>query len=108
MTTESMQKFGNDTMDAGMTAAAAWTKAAQAIAVEFVDYTRKSAESSAAAWERLLGAKTLESAVEVQTEYLRSSYEDFVAQAAKFGQLYTDLARHAYRPFEGALNSKAL
>ena len=103
MTTEDMQKFGNSSMDTAMTAAGAWSKAAQAIAVEFVDYTRKSAESSAVAWEKLLSAKSLESAVEVQTEYLRSSYEDFVAQAAKFSQLYTDLARQAYRPFEGTL-----
>lgn len=103
MTTEDMQKFGISSMDAAMTAAGAWSKAAQAIALEFVDYTKKSAESSAAAWEKLLSAKSLESAVEVQTEYLRSSYEDFVAQAAKFGQLYTDLARQAYRPLEGTL-----
>lgn len=103
MTTDDMQKFGNKGVDAAMTAAGAWSKVAQAIAVEFVDYTKKSAESSATAWEKLLNAKSLEGAVKVQTEYLRSSYEDFVAQAAKFGQLYTDLARQAYRPFEGTL-----
>jgi hypothetical protein len=103
MTTEDMQKFGKGSMDAAMTAAGAWSKTAQAIAVEFVDYSKKSAESSAAAWEKLLGAKSLEKAVEVQTEYLRSSYEDFVAEAAKLGELYADLARQSYRPFEGAL-----
>lgn len=103
MTTEARQTFGDSSMDAAVTAAGAWSKAAQAIAVEFVDYTQKSAESSATAWEKLLSAKSLERAVEVQTEYLRSSYADFVAQAAKFGQLYTDLARQAYRPFEGTV-----
>lgn len=99
MTTEDMQKFGS--IETATMAAGAWSKAAQSIAVEFVDYTRKSAESSAAAWEKLLGAKSLESAVEVQTDYLRSSYENFVAQAVKFGQIYTDLVRQAYRPLEG-------
>jgi hypothetical protein len=103
MTTEDMQKFGKSGMDAAMTAAGAWSRAAQAIAVEFVDYTKKSAESSAAAWEKLVSAKSLEKAVEVQSEYVRSSYEDFIAEATKLGELYTDLARQAYRPFEGAL-----
>lgn len=103
MTTEDMQKLGKNGMDAAMTAAGAWSNAAQALAVEFVDYTKRSAESSAAAWEKLLGAKSLEKALEVQTEFLRSSYEDFVAEAAKLGGLYSDLARHAYRPFEGTL-----
>jgi hypothetical protein len=103
MTTEDMQKLGKNGMDAAMTAAGAWNKAAQALAVEFVDYSKRSAESSAAAWEKLLGAKSLETAIEVQTEFMRSSYEDFVAEATKIGELYTDLARNAYRPFEGTL-----
>ena len=41
--------------------------------------------------------------MEVQSEYLKSSYEDFVAEATKLGGLYTDFAKEAYKPFEGAL-----
>jgi hypothetical protein len=103
MTSEDMQKFGKSSMDMAMTAAGAWGKATQAIAVELVDYTKKSAESSAAVWEKLLGAKSVEKAIEVQTNYVRSSCEDFVAEATKLGEMYADLARQAYRPFEGVL-----
>jgi hypothetical protein len=103
MTSEDMQKFGKSSMDMAMTAAGAWGKAAQAITAEWVDYSKKSAESSAAVWEKLAGAKSLDKAIEVQTDYVRSSYEDFVAEATKLGQLYADLARQAYRPFEGVL-----
>jgi len=103
MTTEEMQKFDKDSMDMALTSLGAWTKAARAIAVEVVDYSKKSVEGSAAAWEKLVGAKSLENAMEVQTAYLRSSYEDFVAEATKFGELYVDLAKETYRPFEGTL-----
>lgn len=103
MTTDDFQKLGKNSMDMAMTAAGAWNKAAQAITVELVDYSKKSAESSAAVWEKLLGAKSLDKAIEVQTEYFRSSYEGFVAEAAKIGELYADLARQAYRPFEGIM-----
>jgi phasin family protein len=102
MTHEDMQKLGKDGMDMAMTSFGAWTKGAQAIAVEVVDYSKKSAESSAAAWEKLVAAKSLEKAMEVQTEYLKSSYEGFVTEATKLGELYVDLAKEAYRPFEGA------
>jgi hypothetical protein len=102
MTNDDMQKFGKDGMDMAMNSLGAWTKAAQAIAVEVVDYSKKSAESSAAAWEKLMGAKSVEKAMEVQTEYLKSSYEGFVTEATKLGELYVDLAKEAYRPFEGA------
>jgi len=103
MTSEEMQKFGKDSMETALASLGAWTKNAQAIAVEVVDYSKKSIEDSTAAWERLMGAKTLEKAMEVQSEYLKSSYEDFVAEAAKLGELYVDLAKEIYQPFENAL-----
>ena len=102
MTTDDMQKFSKDSMDMAMTSLGAWSKSAQAIATEMADYSKKSVEGSAAAWEKLLGAKTVEKAMEVQSEYLKSSYEDFVAEATKLGELYVDLAKEAYKPFEGA------
>ena len=103
MTNEDMQKFGKSSVDMALTSFGAWTKGAQAIAVEVVDYSRKSAESSAAAWEKLMSAKSLEKALEVQSQYLRSSYEDFVAEATKLGELYVDLAKQAYKPIEATL-----
>jgi hypothetical protein len=45
----------------------------------------------------------MEKAMEVQSEYLKSSYEGLVAEATKLGELYVDLAKEAYKPFEGAI-----
>jgi hypothetical protein len=103
MTNEDVQNFGKSSMDMALTSLDAWTRGTQAIAVEVVDYSKKSAESSAAAWEKLMGSKSLEKALEVQSQYLRSSYEDFVAEATKLGELYVDLAKQAYKPFEGVV-----
>jgi len=108
MTTEEMQKFGKDSMDTAMNSLGAWTKGAQAIMVEIVDYSKKSAEASAAAWEKLLGAKTPEKAIQVQSEFLKSAYEDFVAEATKLGELYVDLAKEAYKPFEGVIGKASV
>jgi hypothetical protein len=41
--------------------------------------------------------------MEVQNEYLRSSYQDFVTQSTKLTELYSELAKEAYKPFEGIL-----
>jgi phasin family protein len=103
MTSEEMQKLSKDSMEMAMTSFGALSKSAQAIAVEVVDYSKKSVEGSTAAWEKLMGAKSLEKAMEVQGEYLKSSYEGFVAEATKLGELYVDLAKEAYKPFEGAI-----
>lgn len=103
MNTDQMQKFGKGAMDMAQASFDALTKNAQAIASEVADYSKRSLEDSSAAWERLLRAKTLEAALDVQSEYLKSSYEDFVAQSTKLGELYAGLAKEAYRPFEGAM-----
>lgn len=103
MNTDQMQKMSKDSMDMAMASFGAWSKNAQAIATEVADYSKKSFEGSAAAWEKLMGARSLEKAMEVQSEYLKSSYEDFVAQSTKLSELYTDFAKEAYKPFEGAM-----
>jgi phasin family protein len=94
-------------MDMAMTSFGAWTKNAQAIAAEFADYSKRSIEESAAALEKLMGAKSLETAVAVQTEYLKSSYEEFVAESTKITELYADFAKEAYKPFESALTKSS-
>jgi len=103
MNTDEMNKIGKDSMDMALASFGAWTKNAQAIATEVADYSKKSFEGSTAAWEKLMGAKSLEKVVEVQSEYLKSSYEDFVAQSSKLGELYADFAKQAYKPFESVM-----
>jgi hypothetical protein len=105
MTNEDTQKFSKGGLDMALNSFGAWSNGAQAIAVEVADYSKKTAECSIAAWEKLMGAKSFEKAMELQGEYLKSSYEDFVAEATKLGELYVDLAKEAYRPFESALAS---
>ena len=103
MSTDPMQKFGKEGVDMAMATLGPWTTNAQAIATEFAEYSTKSFEDSAAALEKLMGAKNLETAMAVQTEYLKSSYEYFITESAKIGELYADLAKEAYKPFEGVL-----
>ncbi len=58
MTTDQMHKLSKDSMDMAMSSFGTSTKSAQAITTEVIDYSKKSFEGSAAAWERLLGAKS--------------------------------------------------
>jgi hypothetical protein len=100
---EDLQKVGKDNVEATMKAFGATSKGVQAIAAEVTTYSKKAFEDGSLAMEKLLGAKTVEKAIEVQSEYAKSSYEGFIAQATKLGELYVDLAREAYKPYEGYL-----
>ena len=67
---------------------------------EATEFTKKSIETGSATVEKLVSAKSLEKAIEIQTDYAKTAYEGFVAQATKIGELYADLAKETYKPFE--------
>ena len=100
---DEVQKLGKDNVEATLRSFGVASKGLQAIAAEVTNYSKKSFEDGTAAVERLLGAKTLEKAIEVQTDYVKTTYEGFVAQATKIGELYAEIAKESYRPFEGYL-----
>jgi phasin family protein len=100
---ETIQRISKDNVDVAMKSFGVASKGMQAIATEVADFQKKSFEEGTAALEKLLGAKTLDKAFEVQTEFYKSAYEGFVSKATKIGELYADLAKESYKPIEGAV-----
>jgi phasin family protein len=99
---DEFQKYGKEQLEAATTVAASLAKGLQTIAAETTDYSKKSLESSSAFVEKILGAKSLDNAIQIHSEYAKSAYEGFVAQATKMGELYTNLAKEAFKPVETA------
>jgi hypothetical protein len=99
-TLDDMQKASNANVDATMHSFEGVTKASQAIATEIADYSKRSFENGTKTMENLLSAKSLDKAFEVQSQYARAAYEDYVAYASKLGQLYTDLAKETVKPYQ--------
>lgn len=102
-TFEDAGKYGKEFVDNGLKSFASFSKGLQAIAVETTEYTKKSFESGSAAMEKLLAAKSLEKVIEVQSDYAKSAYEGFVAEATKLGELYAETFKDAYKPFEAVI-----
>jgi phasin family protein len=101
---EEIQKFSKTQLDSAATTTQSFVKGLQAIAAETTDYSKKSLENGSAFVEKLLGVKSLETAIQLHTEYAKTSYADFVAQAAKIGELYSSLAKEAFKPLETAMS----
>jgi hypothetical protein len=98
---DDLQQVGKDNVDTALKSFASLSKTGQAIAAEVMDYGKRSYEQGSVALDKLLAAKSLDKAFEVQSEYARSAYEGFVAESAKLGELYADLAKEVYKPLEG-------
>jgi hypothetical protein len=97
-TVEDFQKFGKTQFEAMTVASSTVSKGLQEIAAESSEYSKKSIAASSAVVEKLLGAKTVETAIQIQT-----AYEGFVAQATKLNELYTKVAKEAFKPVETAM-----
>ena len=70
-----------------------WNKGWQAIAAEMSDYTKRSFEESTATFEKLLSAKSVEQAIEIQTGFAKRAYDDYMQQMSKIGGMYADSPR---------------
>jgi len=60
-------------------------------------------EDAARAFEKLAGSKSIEQAIEIQSQYVKKAYDTWVAEASKLSEMYVGMARDAYKPVEQAV-----
>lgn len=101
ITIDSMQKLGRDGAEAATRSLGVMSTGAQAATSEAVEFAKRSFEQASSAAERLLAVRSVESLVQLQSEFLRSSYENLVAQTSKMGELAVTTTKDAFAPVEG-------
>jgi hypothetical protein len=97
---ESIQQDGNVQLNAVTTKLPSFGTIVESIFSEATDYTKMSVDARMAFVEKLLGAKSLDTVIQIQSEYAKTSYADFVAQGIKMGELYSNLAKACFKPIE--------
>lgn len=103
---EATQK-GKEVMDGMLKSYADMSKGFQAIAAEAAEISKKSWMDGVAHAEALSTVKSPEVALEMQAAYLKNAYEGAVAGATRMSEMYVDLARTVYKPFETPVVKKA-
>ena len=73
----------------------------QTIANAYRDYTRKSFEEFGSFFEQLSGARSLEKAMSVHSEFVKRAYETSIAESQKICELHSKLARQTFQPLQG-------
>ena len=95
--------YGKDAMDKALKSYSTTSRGLQAIATETADYAKKSFEANVAHVQSLMGAKSFEAAIEIQTSFTKSALEGYMAEMTKLGEMYADLAKEAYEPAKAAV-----
>ena len=91
------QEIGKEQLNSATTSPTFLTTGFQAITAETIEYSKKSLENGSAFVEKLLGAKSFQSAIHVRSEYAKTSYAALVAYLTKIGELNTKLAKEAFK-----------
>lgn len=100
---EDFQSFNKEQLEKAATSASSFAKSVQTIACETTSYSKKAVEDGAAFLEKLRQAKSVETAIQLQSEYAKTSCEAFIAQATKVAELYANLGKAAFKPIEEAI-----
>ncbi|CDZ29213.1 phasin family protein [Neorhizobium galegae] len=93
-------KKSKEAMDGMLKSYSEIAKGYQAIATEATDYSKKSFQDMTGFMEALASTRSVEAAFELQTNYVKSAYESFIAESTKITDMYADLAKTAYKPYE--------
>ena len=75
----------------------------QAVVAEVTNYSKRAFEDGTRAFEQLAGAKSVEQAIEIQSQYAKKAYDAHIAQMTKLGEMYVSLARDAFKPVQDAV-----
>jgi len=83
---EEFQKVGKGGFDAAVKSFGEVNKGLQAITAEVTDYSKKTFEDGTRAFEQLMGAKTVEQAIEIQSQYAKKAYDAYMTEMSKLGE----------------------
>ena len=105
---EGAQRFGREYQKAAATSLEAASrsfghanKGFQAIA-EMMNYSKAAWDDAIGTWEQLIGVRTLEQAVQIQSDYAKRVYENHMAELSKLGEMTVGMMRDASKPVGNA------
>ena len=64
-------------------------------------YSKKAFEDATRAFEQLVGAKSFESVIEIQSQYAKKAYDTWVVEASKLGEICRPRRLQASRECSG-------
>jgi hypothetical protein len=102
-TTEDFQKAGKANYETVLSSYGELSKGFQAIGNEVTDYSKRAFEDATRTFQQLVGAKSLEQAFEIQSDYAKKAYDNWMAETSRIGEMYAAAARDAYKPVEKAM-----
>ena len=96
---------GKDNVEAVMAASTACTKGMEAINAEMLGFARQMFDEGMTATKAMLGAKTLQEMVDLQTKFAKQNLDGFMTQSTKVGEMATKVAQDTAEPLNARMTA---
>ncbi len=93
---KAIQTLGANQLEAATAATTATAKGLQAISTETAEFSKKRVDKGIAFGEKLMQARKLDEIILLQTDFAKTTYDDFISQTTKIGTIFSDLAKEAF------------
>lgn len=101
---EDIAKFSKENLDAVVSASTVYAKGFETVGKAFYALSQETVEASAAVAKALLGVKTLKEAVDLQTDFAKTTFDKFVAEGTKLSEISIKVANEALEPINARVN----
>jgi phasin family protein len=104
---DALVAFNKGNVDAAMAASKAAAKGFETFADEVTAYNKAALEAGMANAKALMGCKTAQELVEVQTAQTRAGFEKLMSQGTKLGEIGSKITSEAFQPIQKRFNEAA-
>jgi phasin family protein len=104
---EQLPKSVQEQSEATMESANTFAASIKTITTAHADYTKKAFQDGSEFISKLTGTRSPTEAMKLQADYAKSAYETYVAESKKIFELYGDLARQTFKPFQNLIAEPA-
>jgi phasin family protein len=98
-------KLGKDQVEAYVTAGNVASKGFESINAEVMSFTKTQVEDQISAAKAMMGAKTLQEFIELQSGYAKSAFEAYTAHTTKLSEVATKVAQDAFAPINAQVQA---
>lgn len=95
---DDIMAFNQDNFDAFVEFGKATAKGVEELNAEVLAFNKVALEENIAAAKAVMGAKTVQEAVDLQTEWAKAWFDSYMSQATKVGEMTAKVAQEAFAP----------
>lgn len=97
---EKLGEFNKANFEAFVASAGVSTKAMEKLGAEMASYAKTASEGFSEAAKSIFGAKTLQAAMEAHSDYVKSSFDSYVAELGKINEMMSAATKEAFEPLK--------